>query len=308
MRTVRLCSKSTPFKLSMNVVTKCLRVCSPSVTMSMPAASWSASRRRMASRLPSSRRSPSRSQGAQSFFGSASQAGLGRLPAMVVCSCKGLRARRDVPRSEAAADVDLGTVAVADQLEAAPACRAVRRDPVADFRSAVADRGQALVQEVDQGALLAFFEMPNTFPVERLVDLAHGGLADRMREAAGGEDRHADVRAVRTHRFAEHGSPLQADTHARVGRLEIVEDDRDDGRQRIEPTPPQRNAEAVVERQVVGHRGLEIALERGLHDVVRELRMSGDLLEGEVLHPGFGGTFVLIAHADADARQVVDEK
>src|SRR2546430_3461030 len=193
MRTVRLCSKSTPSKLSMKVVTKCRRVCSPSVTISIPAASWSASKRRMASRLPSSSRSPSRSQGAQSFFGSASQAGFGRLPAMVVCSCKGLCARREVPRSEAAADVDLGTVAVADQLEAAPACRAVRRDPVADFRSAVADRGQALVQEVDQGALLAFFEMPNTFPVERLVALAPGGLADRIREDARGRDRHSGV-------------------------------------------------------------------------------------------------------------------
>src|SRR5205823_11870807 len=52
-----------------------------------------------------------------------------------------LRVRRDVPRSEAAADVDLGAVAVADQLEAAPACSAVRRDPVADFRGAVAYRG-----------------------------------------------------------------------------------------------------------------------------------------------------------------------
>src|SRR3989475_5946957 len=193
MRTVRLCSKSTPFKLSMKVVTKCRRVCSPSVTISMPAVSWSASRRRMASRLPSSRRSPSRSQGAQSFLGSASQAGFGRLPAIVVCRCKGLRARRDVPRSEAAADVDLGTVAVADQLEAAPACRAVRRDPVADFGGAVADRWQAFVQEVDQGALVALLEMADAFAVERLVDLAHGGLADRMGEAAGGEDRHADV-------------------------------------------------------------------------------------------------------------------
>src|SRR2546430_14708086 len=183
MRTVRLCSKSTPFRLSMNVVTKCLRVCSPSVTMSMPAASWSASRRRMASRLPSSRRSPSRSQGAQSFFGSASQAGFGRLPAMVVCSRKGLRARRDVPRSEAAADVDLGTVAVADQLEAAPAGGAVRRDPVADLGGAVADRGQALVQEVDQRALVALLEMADAFPVERLVDLPPWGVPQPVGES-----------------------------------------------------------------------------------------------------------------------------
>src|SRR2546427_4691848 len=175
MRTVRLCSKSTPFKLSMNVVTKCLRVCSPSVTMSMPAVSWSASSRRMASRLPSSRRSPSRSHGAQSFFGSASQPGLGRLPAMVVCSGKGLRARSDGPRSEAAADVDLGTVAVADQLEATLACGTVCRDPIADLGRAVTDGGQALVQEVDQRALVALLEVADAFPGERLRGFAPPG-------------------------------------------------------------------------------------------------------------------------------------
>src|SRR2546421_1258579 len=182
MRTLRLCSKSTPFRLSMNVVTKCLRVCSPSVTISIPAASWSASKRRMASRLPSSSRSPSRSQGAQSFFGSASQAGFGRLPAMVVCSCKGLCARREVPRSEAAADVDLGTVAVADQLEAAPAGGPVRRDPVADLGGAVADRGQALGQEVDQRALVTLLEMADSFPVEPLAGLPQRGGPDRVEQ------------------------------------------------------------------------------------------------------------------------------
>jgi len=53
--------------------------------------------------------------------------------------------------------------------------------------------------------------------------------------------------------------------------------------------PPQRNAETVVERQVVRHRGLEVALERGLQDVIRELRMSGDLLEGQSFIHGSAG-------------------
>src|SRR6266849_3345040 len=210
MRTVRLCSKSTPFKLSMNVVTKCLRVCSPSVTMSMPAASWSESTRRKASHLPSSRRSPSRSQGAQSFLGSASQPGLGRLPAMVVCSSKGLRARSEVPRGEAAADVDFGAIAVADQLEPAPVGGAVGSDPIADLGRAVADGRQALVQEIYQRALLASLEMADALAVERLVDLAHGRLSDRVGEAPGREDRHADVPGVGADRFGQHRSPLQA--------------------------------------------------------------------------------------------------
>src|SRR6266853_4664086 len=308
MRTVRLCSKSTPFNLSMNVVTKCLRVCSPSVTISMPASSWSASSRRIASRLPSSRRSPSRSQGAQSFLGSASQPGLGRLPAMVVCSSKGLRARSEVPRGEAAADVDLGTITVADQLEAVLARGAVGGDPVADLGRAVADGRQALVQEIDQRALLAFLEMADALAVERLVDLAHGRLSDRVGEAPGSEDRHADVFRVSAHGFGEHRSPLQAAPHARVGRLEIVDDDGNDRGQGIEPAPPQRNAKAVIERQVVRYRGLEVAFERGLQDVIRELRVSRDLLVRAVLHPRLGRALVLLAHADADARPVVDEE
>src|SRR3989442_4256224 len=209
MRTVRLCSKSTPFKLSMNVVTKCLRVCSPSVTISMPAASWSASKRRMASRLPSSRRSPSRSHGAQSFFGSASPHGLGRLPAMVVCSSKGLRARSDVPGGEAAADVPVGTVAVADQLEATLACGTVCRDPIADLGRAVTDGGQALVQEVDQRALVALLEVADAFPVERLVDFTHRGVPRRVGPGPPCGERHAEVFLGGADGFRERPSPLQ---------------------------------------------------------------------------------------------------
>src|SRR4051812_40128443 len=157
----------------MKLVTKWRRVCSPSVTMSMPALSWSATARRRASRLPRSSSSPCSSQGAQSFFGSASQAGFGRLPAMVVCSgaCIGLARGADVPGGEAAPDVDLGHVAILDQVEAARARRAMRGDPVADFRGAVADGRQALVQEIDQPAFVARFEMADALAVEGLVDL-----------------------------------------------------------------------------------------------------------------------------------------
>src|SRR5689334_20188158 len=39
-----------------------------------------------------------------------------------------------------------------------------------------------------------------------------------------------------------------------------------------------------------------------------ELGMALDLLAGTVLHPRLRGPLVLLAHADADARQVVDEE
>src|SRR5579859_3691453 len=91
----------------------------------------------------------------------------------------------EIPRGEAAADVDLGHVAVTDQLETALAGGAVRRDPVADFRGTVADGRQALVEEIDQLALVARLEVTDALAVEGFVDLAHGGLADRMRKPAG---------------------------------------------------------------------------------------------------------------------------
>src|SRR5260221_5946662 len=90
MRTVFLWAKSTPVRPSMNVVTKWRRVCSPSVTMSMPACSWSKRARRTASCLAEASASPSSFHGAHSATGSASQVGFGRLPAIVVCNRCGI--------------------------------------------------------------------------------------------------------------------------------------------------------------------------------------------------------------------------
>src|SRR5258708_13395719 len=156
---------------------------------------------------------------------------------MVVCRCKVLRARRDVPRSEAAADVDLGTVAIADQLEAAFARGAVCRDPIADLGRAVTDRRQALVQEVDQWAVVALLEMADALAVERFVDFPHRGLSDRMAQAPGGEDRHADVLGVAAYGFGEHRSPLQAAPHPRIRRGDRPVDN-DCNNYRTPPTAP----------------------------------------------------------------------
>src|SRR5437660_759191 len=109
---------------------------------------------------------------------------------MVVCSSTGLRARSDIPGSEAAADVHLGTVAVADQLEAKLSCGTVCRDPIADHGRAVTDGGQALGQEVDQRALVALLEMADAFPVERLVDFAHRVLPFFFQAEDGIRDGH----------------------------------------------------------------------------------------------------------------------
>src|SRR4051812_22027697 len=81
-----LCSKSMPSTYSRKPCTKCWRDCSPSEAMSMPASSCSFSHSNVASRLAFSRSAPSARQVGQSLFVSASQPGLGRLPAMVVSS------------------------------------------------------------------------------------------------------------------------------------------------------------------------------------------------------------------------------
>src|SRR5580692_6252568 len=77
-------AKSMPSTNARKPWTKCCRDCSPSVTMSMPASSCSLMAMRVASRLPASRSSPASRHGAHSLLGSASQDGLGRLPAMLV--------------------------------------------------------------------------------------------------------------------------------------------------------------------------------------------------------------------------------
>src|SRR5699024_6160571 len=69
---------------SMKVVTKCCRVCSPSLTMSIPALCCSCNDRFKASCLASRSSSPWSLQGDHSFSGSASHAGLGKLPAVEV--------------------------------------------------------------------------------------------------------------------------------------------------------------------------------------------------------------------------------
>src|SRR5690242_9888211 len=79
-------AKSMPSTPSRKPCTKCCRDCSPSLTMSMPQSSWVLSARSVASRLPSASATPSRRQAGHNFFGSASQDGFGRLPAIVVSS------------------------------------------------------------------------------------------------------------------------------------------------------------------------------------------------------------------------------
>ncbi len=81
-----LSSQSIPSMCSRKPCTKCVRNCSPSVTISIPASSSALSHSAAARRLPANNSSPFSRQGAQSFSGSASQAGLGRLPAMLVSS------------------------------------------------------------------------------------------------------------------------------------------------------------------------------------------------------------------------------
>src|SRR5262252_5050304 len=77
-------AKSIPSTTSRKPCTKCWRDCSPSVTTSMPQSSCSLSASTVAWRLASASAAPAARQGGHNRWGSASQAGFGRLPAMVV--------------------------------------------------------------------------------------------------------------------------------------------------------------------------------------------------------------------------------
>src|SRR5882762_1349419 len=80
--------KSMPSTNSRKPWTKCCRDCSPSVTMSNPASSCALSQSSVASRFVCSSSPATGRQAGQSLRGSASQAGFGRLPAMVVLSIR----------------------------------------------------------------------------------------------------------------------------------------------------------------------------------------------------------------------------
>src|SRR6266540_3738659 len=79
-----LWEKSMPSTNSRKPWTKCWRNCSPSLTMSTPASSWTLTARRVASSFAAASSPPPSRHGAHSLFGSASQEGFGRLPATVV--------------------------------------------------------------------------------------------------------------------------------------------------------------------------------------------------------------------------------
>src|SRR6476620_3560096 len=79
-----LCSKSIPSTLARKPCTKCCRDCSPSPTTSMPASSCTLSQSKVASALARSSSAPLDFHSGHSFSVSASQEGLGRLPAMAV--------------------------------------------------------------------------------------------------------------------------------------------------------------------------------------------------------------------------------
>src|SRR5579862_9968204 len=76
--------KSMPSTASRKPCTKCWRDCSPSPTLSMPASSCSLMASSVASSLAASSSSPCKRHCGHSLFGSASHAGFGRLPAIVV--------------------------------------------------------------------------------------------------------------------------------------------------------------------------------------------------------------------------------
>src|SRR5262245_38671006 len=99
--------KSMPSICSRKPWTKCWRASAPSVTISVPSASCPFRLSNVASRFASSSASPSSRQGAHNLRGSASQAGFGRLPAIVVSSIPALREDGEKPVRTSAAVEDV---------------------------------------------------------------------------------------------------------------------------------------------------------------------------------------------------------
>ncbi len=215
----------------------------------------------------------------------------------------------DPPRREARADQGLWAREIVDQLEACAARGGVGDHPVADLVRAIAGARQRLGEELCEPALLAVLEMGDAGMVERLVDPAHGRLADRMAQPPGAEHRDADRFGIALDRLPQQLAPGEAALDAGHGFLEIVHDQRYQRQAEVDADAPERNAGAMVEPQPVRQRRLEILRQCGFQEMSPERGMA--LQPGmriDLLHERLGRTVVLVADADADSRQIVDEK
>ena len=108
-------------------------------------------------------------------------------------------------------------------------------------------------------------------------DRAHIGLANRVAQAPGCQNRDAQILLwVRRDRIREQPAPRETAPDAEHRWFEIIDDDRHDARQAWQLHPPKRNAEAVIERQMMRDRGLELMRQRRLlHIVLTEKEVDG---------------------------------
>jgi len=108
--------------------------------------------------------------------------------------------------------------------------------------------------------------------------------------------------------FSKQTAPFEAAAQRRHRRLDAVEQQRDDLRQALELHAPQRDADAVIQLQAVRQRRLEAAAHRLIGEMHRQAGMAGDRLVREGLHPQLGRALVLLAHADAYGRIVIEKE
>ena len=130
-----------------------------------------------------------------------------------------------------------------------------------------------------------------------------------MAEPAGAEDCNAQIPRKTLNGLAQHPAPGDAASQRRQGLFELVHGDRHNRECRVDTHAPERHAKAVIQRQAVGDRRVEIAAQRGVQQVAAECRVTGQcFMRIDGFHERFRRAVMFFPDTDTKARQVVDKE
>src|SRR5258708_29474852 len=125
-----------------------------------------------------------------------------------------------------------------------------------------------------------------------------------MRQAAGGDDRHALVGIPTADDVGEPAADRVAALRARQRRRRAIDENRDHPEPRVRIEPEQGDHEAVVHLPILCHGPVNALVESALDEIAREAEIAWHMAVWNAEWPGLGfdGPGKLIEHSNAERR------